>query len=55
MHSRIPFGILECILMHALLFFVKSTRDLLLLASVTIFEGSDGGPTPQRLEARTLN
>lgn len=55
MHSRIPFGILECILMHALLFFVKSTCDLLLLASVTIFEGSDGGPTPQRLEARTLN
>lgn len=29
--------------------------DLLVLGSVTMFEGSDGGPTPQRLEARTLN
>ncbi|TNN51040.1 hypothetical protein EYF80_038770 [Liparis tanakae] len=30
-------------------------RDLLVLGSLIMFEGSDGGPTPQRLEARTLN
>lgn len=46
---------LFCKPINTKLMFLWPHYDLLVLGSVTMLEGSEGGPTPQWLEARTLN